>query len=266
MVNTQMEITLLAEPLGLGETVRSHCPVCQGSKPTLTVTRKEDGSVVWNCYRLACDFRGASHSHGYYPSSAPKAEAREIPKEYTGELRRLSEAEEQILCDRTGITPVQAARARIRYAVAERRYAFPVLSPAGRRRGLVLRSYSGGFPKALTVKETTEPMLAWAAVSDAVPRDGPTFVVEDLPSAVRASEYVHAVALLGTSCSQEYALEIAAFGGDVVWALDADATAKAIKLYREHMNLFERSRVVTLERDLKDMDEAALADLLRRYV
>jgi hypothetical protein len=37
---------------------RSNCPSC-GGKNTFTATR-EDGVVVYNCYKLGCGVRGAS--------------------------------------------------------------------------------------------------------------------------------------------------------------------------------------------------------------
>lgn len=87
-------------------------------------------------------------------------------------------------------------------------------------------------------------------------------MVEDIPSAVRASRYVSSVALLGTSCTIEYAAEIKSFCTSVVWALDEDATEIAIKHHRKHGILFDSSEVLCLPKDFKDMDEEELETIL----
>jgi hypothetical protein len=73
---------------------------------------------------------------------------------------------------------------------------------------------------------------------------------------------VDSVALLGTGCNTEYATEIAAHYKHVVWALDDDATAQALRLMRKHGLLFESSRVLVLQEDLKDMKEEELCELI----
>jgi len=88
--------------------------------------------------------------------------------------------------------------------------------------------------------------------------------VEDIPSAVRAARYVDTVALLGTGCNTDYATEISSMYRHIVWALDEDATGQALKLMRKHALLFETSRVLVLEEDLKDMKEERLCELLKK--
>ena len=87
-------------------------------------------------------------------------------------------------------------------------------------------------------------------------------VVEDIPSAVRAAAYCNSVALCGTGCGTEAVAEIAQTSQRVIWALDADATGVAVELQRRHSLMFAESKVLVLERDLKDMTEEELCHLM----
>ena len=91
---------------------------------------------------------------------------------------------------------------------------------------------------------------------------GRTVIVEDIPSAARAARYGNAIALLGTGVGADYAGEIAAHRTRIVWALDADATAQALRLQRRYSLLFEESYVKVLRCDLKDMPEEELKQLM----
>ena len=148
---------------------------------------------------------------------------------------------------------------RARWAPEEKRVAFPIFGPMGTRRGWMLRSYDpGAWNKARTHMDCGEPHMSWYASRPT----GVLLVVEDIPSAVRAAQYVDALALCGTGCGPDYVQEIAAHKRRVVWALDADATHNAVKLARANQLLFEDSGVLVLTRDIKDMEENELKDLL----
>ena len=73
----------------------------------------------------------------------------------------------------------------------------------GENTGAVLRSLSGAKPKALT--HTEDGAMAWYRnwQSDLL------IIVEDQLSAIRASKYMNAVALLGTNLNEERAQAIA---------------------------------------------------------
>jgi len=123
-----------------------------------------------------------------------------------------------------------------------------------------LRSYIGHTPKALTYMDSSDtPKTSYYRTHRDSTR---VVVVEDIPSAVRASRYVNAVALLGTSCSVEAAWEMAQVFSHVVWALDKDAVRQAYNLQRTHAIMFTKSDVLRLERDLKDETEERLEAIL----
>ena len=82
-------------------------------------------------------------------------------------------------------------------------------------------------------------------------------MVEDVPSAFRlAAAGERAVALCGTHVSADAAMELAAHTNKVRWALDRDATRKAVEHCRAFRYMFSESRTALLDKDVKDMTEA----------
>ena len=90
-------------------------------------------------------------------------------------------------------------------------------------------------------------------------------IVEDQLSAIRASDYLTSVSLLGTNLSEERVEEIKRTAdGPVFLALDNDAIASAVKYvvkYRSQLPM----QPVRLDKDIKDMGneeaDALFADL-----
>ncbi len=140
------------------------------------------------------------------------------------------------------------------------RIAMSVRSPQYTHRGWVLRDISGHLTsKALTYVEDGHPPLSWyrrAAFKG-------TILVEDIPSAVRASKHITAVALLGTGCGEDRALEIAQYAPrPIMIALDQDATSTAFAIRDRWGLMWEDVRIIPLKRDLKDMQEDELEALI----
>ena len=125
----------------------------------------------------------------------------------------------------------------------------PVFNREGEVVGANLRSLSGESPKS---KLHAEPnVMAWYNVR----RSKDAVLVEDQFSAIRASRYMNAVALLGTHINDERVEAIRNAGfHNVYLALDADAYSKAISYavkYRGALGV----QVVRLHKDIKDMTE-----------
>lgn len=263
---SRQQILLEAAELEPGERKRIVCPTCGGGttrERSLSVGRTDDGAPIWNCFRGSCPERGGGEARASLVRTrhTPK---RTTVKPYQGELRFCEDAELAFLAERIGWHEPHWELGRPFYAPEDDRYAFPILGPLAARRGYVLRAYDGREPKALTRMEVDEPHMSWyrrPSVEGTI-----VVVVEDIPSAVRAGLYAPAVALCGTGVSADYAAEIAGLYPRVVWALDADATALALQLKREHSLLFNESRVLVLEKDIKDMEEEEVKQLMEDLV
>ncbi len=257
---SRAEVKLIASVLEEGEQTREVCPFCHGGSTgerSLNVTVR-DGLILYNCHRASCpDGQGAIGSGIRVVRTTQKRKQNFTP--YEGELAPLDDEWEAYLCKQIGWTGWHLEQGRPMYTPDMHRVAYPIFSPMGLRRGWVLRSYVPyERTKALTRMDVAEPHLSYYR-----PNNTPhVVVVEDIPSAVRAAKYADSVALCGSGCSTDYANEIAAHYRHVVWALDEDATAQAIRLMRQHALLFETSRVLVLERDLKDETEERLCEII----
>ena len=132
----------------------------------------------------------------------------------------------------------------------------PVFNADGSEAGAVLRSLSGAKPKALS---HTEPLaMAWYRN----PRSDTVIIVEDQLSAMRASLYMNAVALLGTNLNEERADEIKRqrFDRHLI-ALDKDARAIMMQHALRWRSLLQL-RPILIEKDLKDSSEQEIKEIL----
>ena len=254
---TSEAIELEAAGLQPGERIRIKCPTCGGDTPTLSIAMSPEGLAMWYCFRAVCSERG---NRNLVRTSSATTVPRNTAKPYKGELVACPEFAEKLLNNKVGWDATHLATARPLFNPEQRRIAFPIYAPNGARRGYVLRGYEGWhIPKALTFMDNNEPHISWYGIGKTV------ILVEDIPSAVRASKYVRSAALCGTHAPPEYVQEIAANASNVIWALDADALGQSVKQHRANSLLFNSSTLLPLERDIKDMAENDLADLLKDY-
>ena len=256
-------IKLEAMVLENGESIRVVCPFCNGGgsgELSCNITIIDD-VILYNCHRASCLEKGGIGGNRNFIrirlDDEPKKK-RFTP--YEGELEYLSTDWCEFLEARIGWTEAHRKVARPMYAVSEDRIAYPIYSPMGVRRGWVLRSYApdAGRYKSLTRMDSETPHMSWYRKLNT----SLCVVVEDIPSAVRVAQYADAVAISGGGIGPEYAQEIAHHYDSVVWAMDADATASAIAMHTRFAILFEQSRVMVLELDFKDENEADLKEKL----
>lgn len=258
------DIYLLGSTLALGSKSREICPLCEGGnsrEKSLSISLSEDGQLSWNCFRDSCTIKGNSGgSYGVSTEHRPVKKEVIRPK-FSGITNSLSEAELSLIGGLWGI-----ADPAYWYYTEEfgGRIAMSIRSPKYRHRGWVLRDISGNArTKALMYTEGSDVITqSWYKSVDRKVRG--TILVEDIPSAVRASKYIDSVALLGTGVGIEKAVEIAMYkrAGPVYVALDQDATRQAFKLVDKWAGIWGEVSVLPLEKDIKDMDETSLRMLL----
>lgn len=274
MLQFYKEIRLDAEQMEFGQTLRTICPACKGGtsrEKSLSITLFSDMKVKFQCFRESCPrkMRGL-----FYLTNAEMITARNTPsalegvkqrdkdpkrKKFDGPTYPLTDKERQFIFKAWGIrTP------RFWYHTAQfgGRVAMSVRSPLYKARGWVLRDLEGtARTKALTYIWPEEVALSWYTHAYKPLRG--TLLVEDIPSAVRAAPYMDAVALLGTGCGFDRATEIAKYGQlPIIIALDQDATSTAFEMLDRWGLRWNRSKVLPLKHDLKDMDEEGLKALL----
>ena len=251
--------------LGEGETRAGElCPSCEGGSTregTLSVTRK-NGTLLWFCHRDSCGFKGAAGTglsardrKAGRGEPLPRTEARGT---YGRQLLRtaevLPEDVRQTLRLRYSIDERHLAKYSVGWDARTSRIVLPVLSRNEEALGCVLRSISGDQPK--TLNYTEEDALAWftnAGTSGII-------IVEDQLSAIRASDYLTSVALLGTTLNLERVLELRAAKQPVYMALDNDAINTAVKHVIKWRSILPM-KFVRLTKDIKDMSNEEADDL-----
>ena len=247
--------------LSEGETRASQeCPSCHGGRTnerTLSVSRR-DGSVRWFCHRSSCGFKGVSGSARARPGPDTQAASCRglVGRQLVREGEQLPEWALDYLSSTYYLDKAAAQRASLSWDSAQERLVLPVYNMDGENTGAVLRSLSGAKPKALT--HTEDGAMAWYRnwQSDLL------IIVEDQLSAIRASKYMNAVALLGTNLNEERAQAIARMKFfRVLIALDKDARAIMMGHVIRHRGYF-RLQPILIEKDLKNMTEEELVKCL----
>ena len=207
-----------------------------------------DGAVLWQCFRARCGIQGGS---GNTTPSVP-SEVRAPKPRWEGDTHELPDKVKERVAALWGLSEVPDW-----YWTTDMggRIAMSVRDPQDVHRGWVLRAItSGARAKALTYIEQGES-LSWYKRH----QSAPTLLVEDIPSALRASKYVNAVALLGTTVSSSKALEIAKHSTKpVIIALDQDATSLSFWHKKRYDLLWDGAEILLLTKDIKDMKEKEL--------
>jgi hypothetical protein len=133
----------------------------------------------------------------------------------------------------------------------------PVIDHSNETYGYVVRKLDGQVgPKTLSFLDNNRGAWYKCEGSDEL------LIVEDQLSALRASDYMNAVALLGVHMTDALvaAIKSGRYSG-IFLALDADAFPTAIKLAHKMRPHF-KMKVLKLPKDLKDMEEQQMVDTL----
>lgn len=263
-MSTYNDVKLIAEGLSDGESFRGTCPFC-GESNVFTVTRDSRGAV-FNCYRASCIQGGFVSLHGGSMSDESPT-AREVrlaaaarakhKGPYTGTLRELNDDEKATLRNRVGFTDWHLDKSGVMYAPVDARFAYPIYAATGRRTGWVLRDYGGDArTKSLTFRDTADSGIqSWYRGTG----DLGGILVEDIPSAVRAARYYGvAIAMNSSNVNKDVVLEIKSYTPYITWAFDPDNVANAIRNHTRYSLMFARSKVLALDKDIKNMTEKEL--------
>ena len=251
-------IAEMGEHLEPGTTIRELCPRCDGgssSEKSLSLTKSEDGYILWQCFRSSCDLAPGNTGSTGGPIARVQKPKRRV---FTGDTRNLEPEHLERIEELWGIT-----RPEHWWWTDDHmgRVAMSIRSPKYLHRGWVLRDiYGKSAVKALTYVNEDEEGISWYREH---PNAG-TVIVEDVPSAVRASKYSNSLALCGTGVGTSRAVEIAEYATrPIIVALDQDATAEAFRIARKWALLWGDVKVLPLQKDIKNMEEEDICQLLK---
>ena len=231
---------------------RSNCPMC-GGKNTFTAT-KEDGILIYNCYKLGCKTRGFLSIGLDFEELQRRLRAMDYEKrreeplgpivwpEYVVEpspehtlLKRFANRWDLDLED-------------MMYDVKDRRAVFPI-----RKKGLLIdaagRALDGALPKWYRYTGAADVYTHVVGKSNGI-----VIIVEDIISAITAAKLfpgLTGMAILGTQMSSKH-VEYLEDYYRVLIALDPDALNKTIQFKREvEAWTGLKTKALKLEDDLK---------------
>ena len=251
--------------LPIGETRSGNCPEC--GKRKFYVTRKPDG-FVYICHRATCGLMPGFV--GYYGPSKPlEPKTREqVCNVYRGNMMLPDWTDIDYFLNRfqfeIGDSPMAASY--LVKVTEDNRYAFPVWGPREEKRGVVLRRpiWSGevrpprvdkmgaDYPKSLNYFEGNTP-CGWYHSTD----ESKVIITEDPVSAMRISFVtgVTCACIYGTHLQDSVIQDLKRFGAsEYIFALDPDATGKAIHNMLKLLPHVPNTRVSILEHDPKDYE------------
>lgn len=205
----------------LGETIRKDCDWC-GGKNTYTITRSLTG-LVWNCFKLDCENKGADESLALTKVEAPKS----IPIWSTPDSWKMVNTNQEALAYIASNNCVDAyydCRVNIYYDPLFDRAVF---TNQGVAVGRLLR---GQGPKWYRYDKLKHGLHVTTRNSET--RNKICVLVEDAASACSVSCIADAVALLGTNYLPYLNQHLKEYE-KVVIALDPDAIEKALAICGE---------------------------------
>lgn len=243
------------------------CPSCKGGasgERSMSVSRK-DGRLLWICHRSSCPFRGStgtSFRTGERTVTESESVRGIVGRTFVRQSDSIPTEVINLLGSRYHIGETHVARYGLGWSETKdngSRLVIPVKDYYGEVRGCALRSFDGSQPKSKS--HTEKGALSWFVKPTATK----CIIVEDQLSAIRASDYLTSVALLGTHINESNIQEIVDTGlAPVYLALDADAYNKAVNYVMRFRSLL-RMRLVKLEKDIKDMSPDELEELMQVY-
>lgn len=233
------------------------CPQCEGGndgKRTLSVSRV-NGILLWHCHRDSCTFSGRYGGRLGASSPRKKSSRGMVGRTYVRSAETIPEKERHYLFSRLRLTPQHVSRAQLGWDSSSNRLVQPVFTSDNEVAGCCLRALDGREPKSLS--HTEQDAMAWYTTRDS----DSLIVVEDIFSAIRASDYMNSVALLSTHLNDGRVKQIREAGfSEAFLALDNDAYSKSIQyaiLFRSQVKFIP----VQLSKDIKDMTYEEADDL-----
>lgn len=271
-----IELRKYADLIPVGTTSHGlECPFCSGGgngDKGFSVTRSDEVTIKYCCHRATCNRAGVIAAWGHRLSNTSAQVP--LPPEFTsrvysGETGSLDREWVSCLFERYGLTVSDTAWAGWRQDLGTGDSVVPILSPLGKTRGYETRIAPWarntrpniGRPKTSSYRELDEVWVGWFRRS----RAGPVVLVEDTISALKVSRQYQTGCLLGTHLPVEKIREIKEVqgeNGEIILALDKDATTKAHNYVKQWGLILGNFRAVELSKDLKYSTDEEIRTIL----
>jgi hypothetical protein len=249
----QPEMLLQAEgqQLANGQRKRIVCPFCNAKHETSFVITKSDiGELFGYCYRASCHRFVGTKTSGTYKASTSSFKPRVFEHEY----KRLPSEGRRFLFQKYGIRVQQIDTEQVYWVPFQKRILFHVFDKDGRSYGCKTKALPNAnkeYPKWITYfeRETSKLHYPRGNVGTKI-----VVLVEDIISAMRVSQVVDAISILGTHLSMEQIREVKSMYDKAIVALDPDALKTAEKLVDKYKNFFtDGMELRDLSSDPKDI-------------
>lgn len=264
MSNAFIQLRHFAATVENGLTERCECPWCGGGESkeaAFAITRVSEAEAKYICHRASCGKHGRIAVWGFKlrqfeDNSAVKGK-QFTPRLYSDDTRELSAEWVSELLDLYGITQSEALGANWRTELVSGNLVCPVLSHSGVVRGYEVRRSKVQVPYVSSPKTESYRLLEcpWLGWYRETHSSGTVVLVEDAISALKVSRHFQVACLHGSHITLEMLLEVLEIAGvsdNIMLALDADATGKALKFAAEWRFLAPNFRCVPLSnKDLK---------------
>lgn len=258
--------------LSLGQTRTIACPCCKNDwaeqgrpsnwrpENSMSVTKEQLG-VLYHCFRATCK-RGTGFIQSI--SAGPRITKKEFtPNEYHYDLRSLSASEEAFLEERFEFSRDTVLAAGVKYNPSRDSFVYPIRDVRGYDVGLVDRDHTGSRrPKAISYFFNDVPRLHFSFTNSQCDYRGDVLIVEDIPSAIKASRFLDSVALLGSHINDDQASHLARIYRRAIIALDNDAFEKGMRLKNKYEFYFDELLCLYLVKDIKDMSYESIERML----
>lgn len=230
-----------------GTTTRIDCPICMKSN-TFSITKKQ-GTTKWFCFSVGCATRGVidldltkSDLCGILSRVDEELKPYRIP-EYI--VKGLPSTIEWIKSYGIALD----STIDVRYDVRADRQMFMTWHD-----GVCYGGVGRGTKPKWLVYGSKLPLVVRRGNSRAI-------VVEDALSAAKVPATYDGIALLGTHLPDHYIPYIRGYD-ELLLALDADATDKAIAMQRQ-LSIYRKTTLVPLKMDIKDMSHRDIESLFK---
>jgi hypothetical protein len=266
-MNIMQEVALEAAYMSEGESRRVVCPQCRGgdgAERSFSISRT-GGLIKFNCHRASCPAKGVMGGRASYTA---EARVERTPDNYTGSLQPLWPTDIRAFRD---VYETNVKDNDLIHVNDTDEYVLPIYGPDEYIRGYNVRQPWKGTPrkgrrnqpKSNVYMHSMKPVQSFY---EGMAGTGTVVIVEDQLSAMKAAQHSRigwGVAIMGSHLDVARVAEIQKLRpSQVLIALDCDATQKAFELAREYGLAFPKTRVVILDRDIKDTPAKDINEVL----